>query len=454
MGGTDTPRSAQPSSGTTRQVPTASFLDGLRALTQVLAPVAAGGAIVRRPRTMLVSQMAGLDKQAVRTMQHLRDRYGPGPVQVRLPWRRFTFLLEPHQVHRVLNQSPEPFTPATREKRGALGHFQPEGVLISSPEERAVRRPFNADVLQPRRRVHTHGREMTQVVRAEMNALLGDARFTGTLDWDGFVTAWQRMVRRIVLGDSAREDHALTDDLLRLRKDGNWSFLKPTRSKRRRRFLSRLAEYVDRAEPGSLAQMVAQTPAPEGTAKHHQIPQWLFAFDAAAWATYRTLALLATHDGPARTARAEVGSAGADADLPYLRACILESLRLWPTTPAILRDSTESTTWEGRTLPSGASVIIFAPFFHRDHTRIARAHQFTPDLWPTERTDEDWPLVPFSGGPAMCPGRNVVLHTASAALRHLLANDRYTLRDPPLSPRRALPGTVSPFHLQFSLDTT
>lgn len=72
-------------------VPTTSLLDGARVLGTVVAPVVTGGAIARRPRAMLATERAGLDKHAVATMQHLRDRYGPGPVQVRLPGRRFTF---------------------------------------------------------------------------------------------------------------------------------------------------------------------------------------------------------------------------------------------------------------------------------------------------------------------------------------------------------------------------
>ncbi|HLS25827.1 MAG TPA: cytochrome P450 [Beutenbergiaceae bacterium] len=432
-------------------IPSTSVLDAVRVLGTVVAPVVTGGAIARRPRAMLATQRAELDKRAVATMQHLRDRYGPGPVQVRLPGRRFTFLLQPDQVHRVLNQSPAPFATSTREKRGALGHFQPSGVLISSPEQRAVRKPFNDEVLQAGRTIHHHGPHMADVVREEMTALLGHTHFTETLDWDGFTTAWHRMIRRIVLGDSAREDHAVTNDLLRLRKDANWSFLKPTRARRRRRLLARLARYVDRAEPGSLAQMVAATPAAPGTDKHHQIPQWMFAFDAGTWATLRALALIVTHPGAERAARAEIDSGG---DLRYLRACVLESLRLWPTTPAILRDTTGPTEWAGGHLPAGASVVIFAPFFHRDHTRVPQAHQFVPELWLRERTDEDWPLVPFSGGPAMCSGRNVVLHTASVALGHLLADQRYELQSPELSPHRALPGTISPFHLRFALTPT
>lgn len=429
------------------QVPTASAADGARALAGVVLPVLAKGAIARRPRAVRGAERMGADVHAVAIMQRLRDRYGPGPVQVRLPGRRFTFLLEPDQAHRVLNASPEPFATATREKRGALGHFQPDGVLISSPAERAVRKPFNDAALQDQRPVHQHGQTMADAVQEEMDALLGHVELSGTLVWEDFVRAWMRMVRRIVLGDSARDDDAVTDDLVRLRKDGNWSVLKPTRRGHRDRLLRRLADYVDRAEPGSLAQMVASVPAPPGTEPHQQVPQWLFAFDAGTWATFRALALAATHPGAAHRARTELPQSP---DLPFLRATVLESLRLWPTTPAILRDTTEATTWAGGSLPAGASVMLFAPFFHRDETRVPEAHRFAPELWLRERTDADWPFVPFSGGPAMCPGRNVVLLAASTALGRLLERHDYTLQEPRLSADRPLPGTLSPFHLRFT----
>lgn len=435
----------------TKQVPSASFLDSVRTLTGVVLPVAARGAIVRRPRMVLGAQAADLDGRAVRTMQHLRTRYGPGPVQVRVPGRRFTFLLEGDQVHRVLNESPESFSPATREKRGALGHFQPAGVLISSPQQRAVRKPFNDEALQADRAVHSHGEQMAGVVHEEIDLLLAHAEFTGELDWESFAVTWLRLVRRITLGDGARDDHAITDDLLRLRKDGNWSFLKPRRRQHRERLLRRLAAYTERAEPGSLAQMVASVPAPEGTVPHHQIPQWLFAYDAASWATFRALALIATQPGAAQAAREDLEHGP---QLPYLRASLLESLRLWPTTPAILRDSTQETSWAGGELPAGASVMIFAPFFHRDQTRVPEAHRFAPELWSRDRDDDDWPLVPFSGGPAMCSGRNVVLLTASAALARLLARHDYRLKRPQLNPSRPLPGTLSPFHLRFTPEST
>lgn len=426
------------------QSPTASAPDAARALLNVLLPMAAGGAIARRPRVMGMAQRLDLDSRAVREMQRLRDRYGPGPVQV-LPGRGMALLLDPDDVHRVLDGSPQPFSPASREKRGALGHFQPAGVLVSSPEERVHRRPFNEKVLQSGRPVHDHGEHMAAVVAEEVETLLGHVDFAGELTWDSFAVAWWRIVRRIVLGDSARDDEEVTDDLLRLRKDANWSYFKPRRTARMRRFLRRVEEYVDRAEPGSLAEMTARTPARPGTEPHQQVPQWLFAADAGAWSSFRALALLSAAPGATARARAELDRSP---DLPYVRAAVLESLRLWATTPLILRDTTEDTEWARGTLAAGSSVVIFAPFFHRDDRHVPEAHRFAPELWLRERTDADWPLVPFSGGPAMCPGRNVVLLMASTVLGRLLAERDYVLEGAPLD-TDAVPGSLSPFHLRF-----
>lgn len=211
---------------------------------------------------------------------------------------------------------------------------------------------------------------MADVITEEVDALLGHVDFTGTLGWDEFAVTWWRIVRRVVLGDSARDDEAVTDDLLRLRKDGNWSYFKPRRKGRSRRVLARLQHYVDRAEPGSLAALVAATPAHADTEPVQQIPQWIFAFDAGAWSSIRALALITAFPDALERAHAELAAAP---DLPYLRACVLESLRLWPTTPLILRDTTAETTWETGTVAAGTSLVIVAPFFHRDEIHLPEA---------------------------------------------------------------------------------
>jgi cytochrome P450 len=445
----------------TGQVPTLSATETLAVAADVVMPVIGRGVIVRRPPVVRAAQALDLDRRAIRRLQQIDRDHGPGPVLLRTPIRDFALILDPADVKRVLSGSPEPFAAATLEKRGALGHFQPEGVLISDGPERADRRRFNEQVLGSDASIHHLAGVLLAKVVEEAGLLADHVERTGRLDWDAFVVAWFRMVRRVVLGDGAREDHAVTDLLADLRAAANWSGLRPRSTELRRRFFRQLQGHLDRAEAGSLAAVMASTPTTAVTQPAQQVPQWLFAFDAAAWATFRALALVTSHPVQAAAIREEL--AGRDVasphELPSLRAAVLESLRLWPTTPAVLRDTTEETTWASGVLPAGTGVFIFAPYFHRDDRRVEYADRFAPEVWTGSATggpelghltDDDWPLIPFSAGPVVCPGRNLVLLTASAMLGVLL--QRGDLRPDPaqaLDPSSPLPSSLSPFHLSF-----
>jgi cytochrome P450 len=439
--------------GAPPRMPTASVLDTAGVVTDVIAPVLARGVIIRRPPVVRAAERIGADRRAVRRLQRLRHRHGRGPVLLAIPGRDVAVVLDPEDLRRVLQGSPEPFATANAEKRAALGHFQPHGVLISHGEARAQRRELNDEVLEGHHAVHSLGAVIVGKVREEARALLGAVTRTGELTWDDYIAAWFRMVRRVVLGDAAREDHAVTDLLADLRANANWSFLASRDEERRARFERQLLGHVHRAEEGSLAALVAAFPADAGVVPHQQIPQWLFAFDAAAWASFRALALISAHPEQAAAVREDLAGRDLDApqELELLRATVLESLRLWPTTPVILRDTTEETTWDSGTLPAGTAVLIYAPFFHRDDERIDEANRFAPKLWLDGRAADDWPLVPFSAGPGECPGRQLVLLTTSVMLASLLEVHELRLAGDQLDGDEPLPSTLSPFHLRYTL---
>lgn len=433
---------------------TASVRDTFGVVFGVVGPVIARGVIIRRPEVVRLAERLDLDRRAVRRMQRLRDRYGEGPLLMRIPVRRQAVILSPDHVHRVLAGTPDPFTPATTEKQAALSHFQPEGVLVTRGPERADRRRFNEAVLDTDNPVHQLADRFVMVVREETEHLLTATAPTGVLDWDDFAPAWFRIARRVVLGDAARDDGDLTHLLAELRADANWVVLRPKRTGRRDQLLARISGHLERAEPGSLAAMMAGVPSSPQTAARQQVPQWLFAFDAAGIAAFRALALLVSHPQQAQLAQAEIDAAAASGSpgLPFLRACVLESARLWPTTPVVLRQTTTTTAWGGGDLPSGCGVVIYAPFFHRDERRLAFANRFEPQLWLEDRSERDWPLIPFSGGPAMCPGRNLVLLLTSHLLATLLHGRELAL-DPAhrLRPDGPLPGLLNPYGLRFRL---
>jgi len=444
-----------PVTGGKRLLPRPSVADILAVNRDVLAPNIAKGVIHRRRFVMSLAERFDFDGRAVRRMQALRRRYGSGPLLMQTPpGRTQALILSPDHVRRVLDGTPEPFAVDSWEKKSALSHFQPRGVLISHGAEREDRRRFNAEVLEERRPVHSLARRVFQVIDEEAGRLLLLAWPRGWFDWDEFAQAWFRMVRRVVLGDAARDDHALADAIVRLRSAGNWAFLHPKRTALLRWFHGRLTEYLARPQPGTLCDVISHTASTESTAPTDQMAHWLFALDPTGMTTYRTMALLATHPDQARrahdeiNARAETGSF----ELPFLRACVLESLRLWPTTPVILRETTEETSWESGLMPAGVSVVIFAPYFQRDDERLSFAHDFVPDLWLGGDLEDKLPLVPFSAGPAICPGRQLMLLLSTGMLASVMQGHRLALGESwRLQPDRPMPGSLDHYSMTFRI---
>ncbi|WP_215051185.1 hypothetical protein [Arthrobacter sp. ISL-28] len=304
-------------------------------LIDVFLPNVAKGPIIRRPKAVALAERLGLDDRAVRRVKKLAGKYRAGPLLLRLPFREQAVILQSGHLHYALINSPEPFSPASSEKKAALSHFEPRNVLISQGPERTVRRALQEQVLDTHSPVHRLASSPIPVIRQEAAQLLADLDPKGTAEnselvWDDFIESWYRVVRRTVFGDSARDDHELTDMIARLRQHGNWSFLKAPDRKLRARFLQRVQNRMDGAEPGSLAHAMVNLPSRQD-APAEQIPQWLFAFDPAGMATFRTLALLSTHSEQYGRAQTEIREETTGREqLPYLRACVLESLRLCP----------------------------------------------------------------------------------------------------------------------------
>ncbi len=416
----------------------ASVTDTARVLSTVLLPTLAGGVVKRRPLVMGLAGRLGADERAVRAMARLADRYGEGPLLLRVPGgREIAVVLSPDDVGGVLAATPDPFTPASTDKIGALKHFQPHAVLITRDAAlRAKRRAANEHALATGRPLHHLAGPIHRIITEEAATLTGP-----TLDWDTFDTTWQRIVRRVVLGDAARDDVRLTELLDRLRRTANWAWAAPRHGKTLAEFTDRLRTHVDRRDPDSLAAGFGADVDPVG-----QVPHWLFAFDAAGMATMRTLAVLTTH--PEAAAKAERDEGG-PARLPYLRACVLDVVRLWPTTPAILRESTEHTTLGGHELPDGTTVLVYSPYFHR-----AVSQRFDPAMWLDGRARSHPALVPFSDGPGQCPGRNLVLYTTSTMLAVMRASRDHALTsEHGLRRPERLPGTLDNFHLEFRVTT-
>jgi cytochrome P450 len=429
---------------------TANTRDSFAVGTRVILPSLALGPVKRRPRWSWLAERLQIDRSAIRLLQRLRAEYGAGPLRLRVPGRSVAILLASDDVGRLLADSPETFTPASAEKNLMLGRFQPHGVLRSEGVERERRRHFNEAVLEIHEPVHSMAEPMLAAIAEECLTLADSATRRGVLGWDAFEDAWWRIVRTIVFGDRARDDDELIALLDALRRSANWVVTWRPRERLREAFYERLQRHLDRAEPGSLGTAARAYPGHEDVRPADQVAHWLFAYDAAGLAAMRALALLAVHPVHAALGREESKSLDRPQRLPHLRSCALESLRLWPTTPLLVRDSTEESWWGEHRLPEGTAFVVYAPLFHRDDQAVSYAHRFAPRIWRDGTAATNPGLVPFSGGPARCPGRDLVLFTMSTVLARLLDRHAWDLVSAnPIRADRQMPATLDNFSLRF-----
>lgn len=414
--------------------------DAARVLGTVLAPLVAQGPILRRSAVVALGERLGADERAVALLHELGERSAHRPLLLRLGPHDLLLPLHPDDARAVLDLSPEPFAAASREKRAALRQLEPRAVLVAPARARPPLRAWNEAALEHGRPVHGAADELDAVLDADARAIVarGLDGTVGFADVDALLWA---TVRTVVLGPGARDDTALTDDLQRLRARANWSFLAPLDRTRRIRLAHRLAAHVERAPRGSLAGYGRGLRGADDATVTGQVPHWLFAFDAARITLWRALAVVAARADLQSRLRAEAAGGGLR-ELPLARDTVLETVRVWPTTLVILRESTAATRWGGHEVGPGATLALVSAFLHRD-PRSPAASGFHPGTAPAGLL-----TVPFSAGPVACPGRDVVLHTVSTLLSRLVREARWQPVSHPGLAHDPLPGGLDHHHLR------
>lgn len=284
----------------------------------------------------------------------------------------------------------------------------------------------------------------------------------GDLDYERSLSAFRRINRRCAFGDIAAHDTDLSEEHAQLRADRDWlglKFWKRGRDARLRASMeARIERYAAAAEPGTLVSLFASAPIAPDTRPSGQAPFWLMALDAVRIAVFNALALLTTERAAHERALAEVRAADAAngpgtvaglAELGYVRACLLDAIRLWPAAALLVRVTAAETEWYGETLPVGSRVLIPVAAQHRA-SRLPHANRFAPDHWLDGSADADWQMNVFSRGGAQCAGRNLALVLGTAALAEMLRQREFALLSPKLSPD-ALPYGMNPLKVRFAV---
>ena len=385
---------------------------------------------------MRAATAANVDGHAVGLLAGMNRSYEGGPVWVKVARDDAVLLLDPADVARTLDGSPDPYASDPDAKRKGMTHFQPEALTISRGAAWQSRRRFTEAVLgeAPAERVD-------EVTREEIRDLVaGPVRQAdGELRWEAWNGALQRVTRRVILSDAARGDWALTETLERMMSGANSMSGEPAAELDA--FQRRIAAYVARAEEGSLAAAFDRAPQDDLTKPAAQVTHWMFALgDTLAINALRALALLASHEVQRDLSLADSGGG-------YLDACLHEAMRIWPTTTMLSRVSIAPTEWDGELIPEGTQFVIANTYGHRDRDRVPYADRFAPEEW-TEGEASAYPAFNhFSRGPQGCPGTALALRVGRVAIRAILDRGIEPI-SPRLNPDKPLPHMLDFFSVR------
>jgi cytochrome P450 len=119
--------------------------------------------------------------------------------------------------------------------------------------------------------------------------------------------------------------------------------------------------------------------------------------------------------------------------LPYLRACLDESLRLFPPTPHGLPRETppDGTNIRGDYIPGGVTVAMSAFVAHRIESTFPQADEYIPERWLGEEGKLLQPFfLAFSAGARGCIGRNISYLEQTVVLASVLRRYEFALISP------------------------
>jgi len=117
--------------------------------------------------------------------------------------------------------------------------------------------------------------------------------------------------------------------------------------------------------------------------------------------------------------------------LPYLRACLSESLRLSPVAPNIARILEKSYVFQDYHVPAGTLVVCETWVASLQETNYKDARKFVPERWLYGETKSSpFLAVPFGVGRRMCPGKRIAEQEIMILTAKLLQNFEIVFTEP------------------------
>jgi cytochrome P450 len=125
-------------------------------------------------------------------------------------------------------------------------------------------------------------------------------------------------------------------------------------------------------------------------------------------------------------------TAGDVSHLPYTRAVVAESMRLYPPAWTMGRRVLRDYRWDGHVMPAGSLVLMSQWIVHRDARWWPQAERFDPERWLGEAgagasTRPRFAYFPFGGGNRVCIGEGFAWSEAIVVLAAIAQRWRFVL---------------------------
>jgi len=129
-----------------------------------------------------------------------------------------------------------------------------------------------------------------------------------------------------------------------------------------------------------------------------------------AWLLY----LLSRNPQAAMRLAEEADAADSAGQMPYLDACIQESMRLKPVAPILGAEAVRDVALDGVQVPAGTVAFMLLRHAFEREVPLPDGADFRPERWldPVMKQTLEDParkMVPFGGGPRFCPGRYLAM---------------------------------------------
>lgn len=135
-------------------------------------------------------------------------------------------------------------------------------------------------------------------------------------------------------------------------------------------------------------------------------------------------------------------------NLPYLRACLKESIRMFPPALGTARRTCQNLVINGYKVPKGVDVTMITMHIHKDERYFASPYEFFPERWLRNVGPEVCPrsmkqahpfaFLPFGFGARFCVGKRIAEMELEVFLCRLFRNYKIEWNHPDLKVKALL----------------